>query len=94
MQIGALKYLASLLLFSWFIKAYYDTAIIELEQSVRFEFNVFPICLPQKANVDPESWKGLPVTISGKVIIYKLQGHLYKCTPQFKVIFLANFDPL
>ena len=73
MQIGALKYLASLLLFSWFIKAYYDTAIIELEESVRFEFNVFPICLPQKANVDPEGWKGLPVTISGKVIIQGVQ---------------------
>ena len=45
MKIGALKYLASLLLFSWFLKAYYDTAIIELEQSViKVEISVELLC--------------------------------------------------
>jgi len=46
-------------------KAYFDLAIIQLKKNVVFTFNIFPVCLPKKANIDVNKWKDLPATMSG-----------------------------
>ena len=46
-------------------KAYFDLAIIQLKKNVVFTFDIFPVCLPKKANIDVNKWKGLPATMSG-----------------------------
>jgi secreted trypsin-like serine protease len=39
--------------------------IVELDKSVTFGFDIFPICLPKVAITDENKWKGLPATITG-----------------------------
>ena len=46
-------------------KAYYDVVVIELDRNVKFEFKIFPVCLPNLATIERDSRKGQIATVSG-----------------------------
>ena len=39
--------------------------VIELDRNVKFEFEIFPVCLPNLATVERDSRKGQIATVSG-----------------------------
>jgi len=46
-------------------KAYYDIAIVTIRGRLRFKENVWPICIPDKAEDDQDKYKGKELTILG-----------------------------